>query len=99
MKEKKPLIKQWYTLDQAIEKLNKENVCDLSRNDLVHFWLNDLIEFHTTIFYNIEKATLGNIKIEYENLQIFNFSPWILNSDEIEERFFNEKNVFLIMVF
>jgi len=50
MKEKKPLIKQWYTLDQAIEKLNKENVCDLSRNDLVHFWLNDLIEFHTTIF-------------------------------------------------
>jgi hypothetical protein len=91
MKEKKPLIKQWYTLDQAIEKLNKENVCDLSRNDLVHFWLNDLIEFHTTIFYNIEKATLGNIKIEYENLQIFNFSPWILNSDEIEERFFNEK--------
>ena len=88
MKEKKPLIKQWYTLDQAIEKLNKENVCDLSRNDLVHFWLNDLIEFHTTIFYNIEKATLGNIKIEYENLQIFDFA---LNSDEIEERFFNEK--------
>lgn len=88
MKEKKPLIKQWYTLDQAIEKLNKENVCDLSRNDLVHFWLNGLIEFHTTIFYNIEKATLGNIKIEYENLQIFDFA---LNSDEIEERFFNEK--------
>jgi hypothetical protein len=88
MKEKKPLIKQWYTLDQAIEKLNKENVCDLSRNDLVHFWLNDLIEFHTAIFYNIEKATLGNIKIEYENLQIFDFA---LNSDEIEERFFNEK--------
>ena len=88
MKEKKPLIKQWYTLDQAIEKLNKENVCDLSRNDLVHFWLNDLMEFHTTIFYNIEKAALGNIKIEYEDLQIFDFA---LNSDGIEERFFNEK--------
>lgn len=74
MKEKKPLIKQWYTLDQAIEKLSKENVGDYSKNDLVHYWLNGFIEFYTTIFYNIESLQLGNIEIKNEDLLVFQFS-------------------------
>ena len=74
MEEKKPLIKQWYTLDQAIEKLSKENVGDYSKNDLVHYWLNGFIEFYTTIFYNIESLQLGNIEIKNEDLLVFQFS-------------------------
>lgn len=74
MEEKKPLIKQWYTLDQAIEKLSKENAGDYSKNDLVHYWLNGFIEFYTTIFYNIESLQLGNIEIKNEDLLVFQFS-------------------------
>ncbi|HHF6600713.1 hypothetical protein MY948_01305 [Haemophilus influenzae] len=74
MEEKKPLIKQWYTLDQAIEKLSKENVGDYSKNDLVHYWLNGFIEFYTTIFSNIESLQLGNIEIKNEDLLVFQFS-------------------------
>lgn len=74
MEEKKPLIKQWYTLDQAIEKLSKENIGDYSKNDLVHYWLNGFIEFYTTIFYNIESLQLGNIEIKNEDLLVFQFS-------------------------
>ena len=63
-----------YTLDQAIEKLSKENVGDYSKNDLVHYWLNGFIEFYTTIFYNIESLQLGNIEIKNEDLLVFQFS-------------------------
>jgi hypothetical protein len=73
--------RKWYSLQQAAEKLSKYDD-ELTVNDLINYWLNDEIEFHTTIKYFLDGIQLGNLLIEDKDIVYFDIDIY---SDALKE--------------
>lgn len=63
--------RKWYTLEQAVKRINKLTGEEIEVADLLHYWKTNQLEICTAIEYKDFELDLGQLKIEPNKIKYF----------------------------